>query len=53
MNLLHLVSLLTRQGMRVASAIGTDFSPAMIETAKREAKTHLRGHDSLDLILCC
>ncbi len=42
MNLLHLVSLLTRQGMRVASAIGTDFSPVLIETAKREAKSYLR-----------
>jgi SAM-dependent methyltransferase len=45
MNLLHLVSLLTRQGMRVASAVGTDFSPVLIETAKREAKTHVRGNE--------
>ncbi len=45
MNLLHLVSLLTRQGMRVASAIGTDFSPVLIETAKREAKSYLRRNE--------
>ena len=45
MNLLHLVSLLTQQGMRVASAIGTDFSPVLIETAKREAKSYLRRNE--------
>jgi SAM-dependent methyltransferase len=41
MNLLHLISVLSRCGMRIASAIGTDFSPVLIETAKREAKTYL------------
>jgi SAM-dependent methyltransferase len=45
MNLLHLVSLLTHQGMRVASAVGTDFSPVLIETAKREARSYLRGNE--------
>jgi SAM-dependent methyltransferase len=45
MNLLQLVSLLTRQGMRVASAVGTDFSPVLIETAKREAKSYLRENE--------
>ncbi len=45
MNLLHLVSLLTQQGMRVASAVGTDFSPVLIETAKREAKSYLRRNE--------
>jgi SAM-dependent methyltransferase len=45
MNLLHLVSLLTRQGMRVASAVGTDFSPVLIETAKREAQSYLRENE--------
>ncbi len=42
MNLLHLVSVLSQQGVNVASAIGTDFSPVLIETAKREAKNCLR-----------
>jgi len=45
MNLLHLVSLLTRQGMRVASAVGTDFSPVLIDTARREAKSYLRKNE--------
>jgi hypothetical protein len=30
MHLLHLVSVLSRKGINVASAIGTDFSPALI-----------------------
>ena len=42
MNLLHLVSVLSQQGVNVASAVGTDFSPVLIETAKREAKSCLR-----------
>jgi SAM-dependent methyltransferase len=41
MNLLHLVSLLIREGINVTSAVGTDFSPVLIETAKREAKSCL------------
>ena len=41
MNLLHLVSLLTEEGINVTGAVGTDFSPVLIETAKREAKTSL------------
>ena len=41
MNLLQLISVLNRERIRVAKALGTDFSPAMIETAKREAKTCL------------
>jgi SAM-dependent methyltransferase len=42
MNLLHLISVLRRERIKVASAIGTDFSPAMVQTAKREAQDHLR-----------
>src|SRR5947207_14696387 len=41
MNLLHLVSLLIREDINVTSAVGTDFSPVLIETAKREAKSCL------------
>ena len=41
MNLLHLISLLTEEGINVAGAVGTDFSPVLIETAKREAKACL------------
>ena len=45
MNLLRLISTLSSKGIRVAEAIGTDFSPAMVETAKREARDYLRGQD--------
>ena len=45
MNLLHLISVLSSKGIRVAHAIGTDFSPAMVETARREAWDHLQGQD--------
>jgi SAM-dependent methyltransferase len=46
MNLLHLISLLSRQGIRITNAVGTDFSPVLIETAKREAKSYLRDSES-------
>jgi SAM-dependent methyltransferase len=45
MNLLHLISVLSRQAMRISTAIGTDFSPVLIETAKGEAKNYLRKAD--------
>ena len=45
MNLLHLFSVLRREGINVATAVGTDFSPAMIETAKREAQDHFHEDD--------
>jgi SAM-dependent methyltransferase len=41
MNLLHLISVLSREGIRVESAIGTDFSPVLIDAAKRETKNYL------------
>jgi SAM-dependent methyltransferase len=42
MNLLHLVSVLDRRGIAVDSAYGTDFSGALIESAKVEAKGALK-----------
>src|SRR5215467_7068563 len=45
MNLLRLISTLTSRGIPIAEAIGTDFSPAMVETAKREARDYLRAQD--------
>jgi SAM-dependent methyltransferase len=45
MNLLRLISTLSSSGIDVAQAIGTDFAPAMVETAKREAKDYLLGQD--------
>jgi SAM-dependent methyltransferase len=41
MNLLHLVSLMERNGIALQHAYGADFSPTLIEAANREAKTHL------------
>ena len=43
MNLIHLVSTLSRDGIRVAKAVGTDFSPVLIDAAKREARSQLGG----------
>ena len=42
MNLIQLVSLLSNQGFNIKKAIGTDFSPVLIESANREAKAYLR-----------
>ena len=52
MNLLRLISLLTSSGIHVAQAIGTDFSPAMVETARHEARDYLRGQDFRSLQFC-
>lgn len=41
MNLLHLMSVLRQEGIRVEQAIGTDFSPVLIEAAERDAKNFL------------
>jgi SAM-dependent methyltransferase len=45
MNLLNLISVLSSKGIHIAQAVGTDFSPAMVEAASREAKAYLRGND--------
>jgi SAM-dependent methyltransferase len=41
MNLLHLMAVLRQQGIRVEKAVGTDFSPVLIEAAKRDARNCL------------
>src|SRR5438874_5085231 len=41
MNLLHLVSVLGRHGFNIQSAVGTDFSPVLIEAANKEAQSYL------------
>jgi len=41
MNLLHLASVLSRDGFNIDSAIGTDFSPVLIEAANKEAERYL------------
>ncbi|HEV2693552.1 MAG TPA: class I SAM-dependent methyltransferase [Verrucomicrobiae bacterium] len=42
MNLVHLVAILTRSGVKVEKAVGTDFSPVLIEEAKKESQKYLR-----------
>jgi SAM-dependent methyltransferase len=46
MNLIQLISLLRSKGFKVEKAVGTDFSPVLIESANREAKTYLRESDA-------
>src|SRR5438477_6516128 len=41
MNLLHLMSVLSQRGIQVARAVGTDFSPVLVEAAKQEAQNCL------------
>jgi SAM-dependent methyltransferase len=41
MNLIHLQSVLRKEGVRFETAVGTDFSPVLIEAAKSEAKNYL------------
>ena len=45
MNLVHLVSVLNREGIHVETALGTDFSPVLIKAAKREAESYLRKEE--------
>jgi SAM-dependent methyltransferase len=52
MNLLHLVSVLGRHGIQVEHAIGTDFSPVLIEAAKREATRYLGDEDRSKVQFC-
>jgi len=52
MNLLHLVSALERRGTPVDFACGTDFSEALIESAKVEAKEALKPQVSDKVRFC-
>jgi SAM-dependent methyltransferase len=45
MNLLHLVSVLSRDGFNIDGGIGTDFSPVLIEAANKEAESRFRGEN--------
>jgi len=49
MNLLHLVPVLRREGIQVERAVGTDFSPVLIEAAKRGRKNFLREEEQRDI----
>ena len=45
MHLIHLNSILRGRGIKLEREIGSDFSPVLIDHAKREARTYLRGDD--------
>lgn len=45
MNLLHVLSVLDKGSIRVERAIGTDFSPVLIEAAKHEARNYLQDNE--------
>lgn len=52
MNLLHLTSMLEHEGFKVETAIGTDFSPVLIEAAQREAKSYLNPDQQEKVRFC-
>jgi SAM-dependent methyltransferase len=52
MNLLHVVSSLGRDGFYIESAIGTDFSPVLIEAAKEEAQSYLTPRERSRVQFC-
>jgi SAM-dependent methyltransferase len=52
MNLLHLVSALNRDSFNIARAIGTDFSPVLIEAAKKEAQGYLTTRERSRVQFC-
>ena len=41
MNLLHLLTVLSRDNFNVEQAIGTDFSPVLVDAANKEARSYL------------
>ena len=45
MNLLHLVSILRQGGVKIEKAMGTDFSPVLIDAAKSESGSYLRPEE--------
>jgi SAM-dependent methyltransferase len=49
MNLVNLAAFLGREGVAIKRAIGTDFSPVLIDAAKREAHNYLRNEDAAKL----
>jgi SAM-dependent methyltransferase len=52
MNLLYLLSVLGREGIQVESAVGTDFSPVLIEAARQEAKNYLEEEEERRVQFC-
>ena len=52
MNLLHLLTVLSRDGFNVEQAIGTDFSPVLVEAANKEARTYLNPDQQSRVQFC-
>jgi SAM-dependent methyltransferase len=52
MNLVNLVSFLTKQGLNVERAIGADFSPVLIQAAQREAQNYLASGEREKIEFC-
>jgi len=52
MNLLHLVSVLSRSGFNIEKAIGTDFSPVLIQAANKEAENYLTSQQRSRVQFC-
>jgi len=52
MNLIHLVSALERRGILVQYAVGSDFSEALIDVAKQEAKKYLTAEQNQKVRFC-
>jgi SAM-dependent methyltransferase len=52
MNLLQLVSVLGRHSFNIESAIGTDFSPVLIQAAKKEAQSYLISGERSHVRFC-
>jgi SAM-dependent methyltransferase len=45
MNLVHLISVLRQERIKVGKALGTDFSPVLVEAARKEAAEYLRPEE--------
>jgi SAM-dependent methyltransferase len=45
MNLVHLVSVLNQKGISINKAVGTDFSPVLVDAAKKESNNYLQPED--------
>lgn len=52
MNLLHLVSVLGRHGFKIETAVGTDFSPVLIEAANKESRGYLSPQQQNSVQFC-
>lgn len=52
MNLLHIISLMERQGIAWGCAFGTDFSETLLEAANREAKKNLTSEQNKKVRFC-